>query len=418
MNEAGGALASAVRPTGAYLPRPDLAATVLAPAYEEPRTPPDGESTAANPLAFLNELRAEIDAPMQTDAGRQAMLAQTAGRLRALLDGEIFNLYGPPAFFVCRLEVDGHTQTGVIADVALDAYDRGLVKVHELTRKGQEDRLAEYLGAVRASFLPVFLIHRPADGVDHVVAEVVARTPTIDVETEDGLLLSVWVVSDPAEVSVVQSALDELDALYVADGHHRAAAASRFSAACAEANPDHCGDEPYTHMLAVLFPSDQLVIQPYDRCIADLGAVEPGELLAQLQRDFELEELVGEPPAPRAGEYLMGLAERWYRVRVPERFRDRAGVAGLDVSILHEHVVGPILGIEDLRTDPRIEFVPGTRETDELEQLCRGPRAASFALHPMSVSELMGVSDRSELLPPKSTYFVPKLRSGLIVRLI
>jgi uncharacterized protein (DUF1015 family) len=171
-------------------------------------------------------------------------------------------------------------------------------------------------------------------------------------------------------------------------------------------------------MVAVLFSSDQLVIRPYDRCVVDIGDRTPEDVLRQLRRSFAVEELQDATRAPDAGEYLMRLAQRWCRVTAPDRLRDQAGVAGLDVSILHDHILGPILGIEDLRTDPRIEFVPGTRGADELARLCRGPRAVSFALHPMSVSELMEVSDRGELLPPKSTYFVPKLRSGLIVRLL
>ncbi len=418
MTGKGGALAASVRATAAYLPRPGLAATVLAPPYDDPAAPSAGGDDAGNPLGFLNELRSEIDAPQHTDARRQEMLAETVTQLHALLDSEVFDLYGPPAFFVCRLALDGHVQTGIVADVALDAYDRGLVKVHELTRRGQEDRLMEYMSAVRASFLPVFLIHRPAVSVDAVIADIVDRSPTIDVETEDGLLLTVWAVSDPAEVAVVQAALGELDALYVADGHHRTAAASRFAAACVDANPDHRGDEPYSHMLAVLFSSDQLVIQPYDRCVTSIGERSPEELLHQLRMTFAVEELQVVPRAPEAGEYLMRLANHWYRVTAPHDLRDQPGVAGLDVSILHDQVIGPVLGIEDLRTDPRIEFVPGTRGADELARLCRGPLAVSFALHPMSLPELMEVADRGELLPPKSTYFVPKLRSGLIVRLL
>ena len=320
-----GALASSIRPTGAYLPRSELAAKVLAPPYENQAGATGIHRDVENPLAFLNALRAEIDLPLQTDEGRKAMLVETVKQLHDLLAGETFEFYAPPAFFVCRLEVDGHAQTGVIADVALDAYDRGLVKVHELTRRGQEDRLFEYMGAVRASFLPIFLIHRPLETVTAVIGRVVAQPPTIDVESDDGLKLTGWAIP-----------VDELDRV---------------------------------------------------------------------------------DDAPEAGSYLMRLAERWYRVAIPDAFRAQAGVAGLDVSVLHDQLLAPLLGIDDARTDPRIEFVPGTRGMDELDRLCRGPLAVSFALHPMSVADLMDVSDRNELLPPKSTYFVPKLRSGLIVRL-
>ena len=417
MSGSTGALASSIRPTGAYLPRPELAATVLAPPYENEAGVSGIQRDAETPLAFLNALRAEIDLPLQTDEGRRAMLAETVKQLRDLLAGETFEFYAPPSFFVCRLEFDGHAQTGVIADVALDAYDRGLVKVHEVTRRGQEDRLFEYMGAVRASFLPIFLIHRPLDAVTAVIGRVVAQPPTIDVESDDGLKLTVWAITATAEVADVRAALEELDELYVADGHHRAAAASRFAASCASANSGHTGDEAYAHMVSVLFSSDQLTIQPYDRCVAYLGGRSPEDVLAAVRRTFTVDELDRVGDAPEAGSYLMRLAERWYRVAIPDALRAGAGVAGLDVSVLHDHLLAPLLGIDDARTDPRIEFVPGTRGMDELDGLCGGPLAVSFALHPMSVADLMDVSDRNELLPPKSTYFVPKLRSGLIVRL-
>ncbi len=417
MSGAIGALASSIRPTGAYLPRPELAAKVLAPPYENQTGAPAIQRDAENPLAFLNALRADIDLPLQTDEGRQVMLAEAVKQLHELLAGEIFEFYAPPSFFVCRLEFDGHAQTGVVADVALDAYDRGLVKVHELTRRGQEDRLFEYMGAVRASFLPIFLIHRPLDAVTALIGRVVARPPTIDVESDDGLTLTVWAITATTEVAEVRAALDELDELYVADGHHRAAAASRFAASCASANSDHTGEEAYAHMVSVLFASDQLAIQPYDRCVADLGGHSPEHVLAAVRKTFRVDGLDRVGDAPEAGSYLMRLAERWYRVSIPDAFRAQAGVAGLDVSVLHDQLLAPLLGIDDARTDPRIEFVPGTRGMDELDRLCRGPLAVSFALHPMSVADLMDVSDRNELLPPKSTFFVPKLRSGLIVRL-
>ena len=412
-----GALATSIRPTGAYLPRPERAAKVLARPCENQAGATGIHDDAENPLTFLNTLRAEIDLPLQTDEGRQAMLAATVTQLRDVLASEIFEFYASPSFFVCRLEFDGHAQTGVIADVALDAYDRGLVKVHELTRRAQEDRLFEYMSAVRASFLPIFLIHRPQDAVTAVIGQTVAQPPTIDVESDDGLRLTVWAITATAEVDAVRAALDELDELYVADGHHRAAAASRFAASSANANSDHTGDEAYAHMVSVLFSSDQLAIQPYDRCVTDLGGRSPEHVLAEVRKIFSVDELGRVDDAPDAGSYLMRLAERWYRVAIPDAFRAPSGVASLDVSVLHDHLLAPVLGIEDPRTDPKIEFVPGTRGMDELDKLCRGPLAASFALHPMSVADLMDVSDRNELLPPKSTYFVPKLRSGLIVRL-
>ncbi|MGI9659337.1 MAG: DUF1015 family protein, partial [Gaiellaceae bacterium] len=277
--------------------------------------------------------------------------------------------------------------------------------------------LVDYMNVVRASFLPVFLIHRPSTGVEQAIAAGASGAPTIDIETDDGLRMTVWAVRDAAAISQIESAVGQLDSLYVADGHHRAAAAARFSSACAEANPGHSGGEPYAHIASVLFSSDQLAIHPYDRCVA-LGALDAGDVLAKIHSAFSVEQLVGPPVAPEPGQFLMRLAEEWYRVSVPDRLRDQPGVGGLDVSVLHEHLLDPVFGIEDPRTDARLEFVPGAQGPDELARLCRGKSAVSFALHPSSLDELMDVSDRGEIMPPKSTFFAPKLRSGLIVRLL
>ena len=417
MNTLPGALASVIRPVSAYLPSPAFAAKVVAPPYDD-LTPEQARRTIAdNPLSFLNLLRSEIDAPEQSQADRLAMLHATAAWLRELLAGDIFDFYPGPVFFVCRLESDGHAQTGVIADVALDAYNRGLVKVHESTRRGQEDRLVEYMNVVCASFLPVFLIHRPASAVDEVIAVAVGRQPVLDVEAEDGLHLSVWVVDDGAEVARLREALERLDALYVADGHHRLAAAVRSAAARAAENPGHTRDEPYTSVTSVLFASDQLVIHPYNRCVKDLGGRSARALLEAISSRFEVRDLPG-ATAPMAGEISTYIDSLWHLIALPARTEEAGNVSRLDVTVLHDDVLRPLFHIEDPRSDPRIEFVPGTLGLAELERLCNDNFAAGFALHPMAVDDLIEVADRGERMPPKSTWFAPKLRSGLVVRLL
>ena len=409
---------SLIRPLGAYLPRPELAAKVIAPPYDNLTVEEPRELVADNPLSFLNVVRSEIDVPEHTEAERLAMLTDTAVRLRELLDGEIFDFYPPPVFFVCRLELGSHAQTGIVADVSLDAYDRGLVKVHESTRRGQEDRLLEYMNIVRASFLPVFLIHRLSAAVDTVIAAAVGEAPAIDVHADDGLHLSVWVVDDPADVAQIERALAELEELYVADGHHRVAASYRSAVSRAKSNPDHADDAPYTHLVSVLFSADQLVIHPYNRCVRDLGGRSAEQLLRAIASSFAVQEIPGAAAPTSPGEFSMHVAGRWYQITAPAGLREAGGAAGLDVTILHDHLLRPLLGIDDPRTDLRIEFVPGTLGLAELERLCRDGFAVSFALHPMGADELMEVADRGEQLPPKSTWFAPKLRSGLVVRLL
>lgn len=415
MTSTAGALASSVRPLGVYVPRADLAAAVVAPEYADPALEESSESVVGGPLGFLNSVRLEIDSPRRDAAGRQELLARTARRLRELLNGDTYEFRAPPVFLICRLESGGHTQTGLIADVALDAYRRGLVKVHESTRKDQEDLLVDYMNVVRASFLPVFLIHRPSASVEHVITAGATGEPVVDIEAEDGLRMTLWEVREPELVDEVAAALGDLDSLYVADGHHRAAAASRFARACEDANPDHTGTEPYAHIASVLFSSDQLAIQPYDRCVR-LDGRSPDDVLARIREGFDVRPHDGADVA--RGELLMRLDDRWLRIGIPERLREQPGVAGLDVSVLHEQLLGPVLDVWDPRTDPRLEFVPGRDGRTGIDRLCRGRDVVSFALHPVSVDELIDVSDLGEIMPPKSTYFAPKLRSGVVVRLL
>ena len=266
---------------------------------------------------------------------------------------------------------------------------------------------------MRASFLPVFLIHRASQDVDRAVRSLTAREPTIDMHADAHVRITLWAVTQPDDVAEVEAALDGLDALYVADGHHRAAAASRYAAAQAGAGGSG-------HLASVLFPSDQLVVHAYNRCVTDLGGRAPDEVLAAIEAAMRVEPVAtGDDPRPRrAGEMAMLLDGRWHRIAVPDEVTSARGIAGLDVTALHGTILEPLFGIGDPRSDPRIEFVPGTLGIEELERMCDAGYAAAFALHPMAVDDLMDVADRGELMPPKSTWFAPKLRSGLVVRLL
>ncbi len=411
---------SLARPFDGYLPRPDLAARVVAPPYDSATVGQHHAEQPANPLSFLNVVRSEVDHPGLDGAARRDLLRQTAKRLLDLLASGAYVHYAAPAYFVCRLEQAGHAQVGVVADVPLRAYQRGVVKVHELTRRGQEDRLVEYMESVRANFLPVFLVHPPASAVDRAVAGVMSRAPAMDFAADDGLRITMWVVQDPAEVGAVAEALTQLEVLYVADGHHRAAAAARYATERHAADPGSTGEEPWAHLLSVLFPADQLEIHAYHRCLADLNGLTAGEFLEVLGGKFDVEALAGAAAAdarPRErGEVTMRLDGGWYRIGLGEPAG--AGVASLDVTLLHDRILAPLLGVADARTDPRLEFVPGTLGLGELERLCGADYAVGFALHPMAVDELFAVADRGEAMPPKSTWFAPKLPSGLVIRLL
>ncbi len=398
-------------PFDSYLPRADLAGQIVAPPYDSLGIEETRRVVADNPLSFLNLVRAEVDHPARTSEERRVLLGETAARLRTLIAEGVYRHHPGPGFLACRLSQHGHAQTGIIADVPLRAYDDGRVKVHESTRRGQEDRLVEYMQVVRANFLPLFLVHRPVAAVDEAVAAATAGEPAIDLDVGDGLRITVWVVDSPPAVGLMAGSLGQVEALYVADGHHRAAAASRFAAAQRAAYPDAGDGEPWQRVLAVLFSSDQLHIHAYHRCVADLGGSSPEALVAAVGA---VEAGGGLPVGP--GEVRMRVGGRWYRLGLPAAAGP--GVAGLDVELLQKHVLGPLLGVEDPRVDPRLEFVPGTLGVEELERMCDQGYAAAFALHPIDVDELLAVADRGEVMPPKSTWFAPKLRSGLVVRLL
>ncbi len=403
-----------VFPFDGYLPRQDSVADLVAPPYDSVPVEDSHRPVAGNPLSFLNVVRSEVDHPEQTAAERKALLDATHDRLMGILRSGAYRYHPAPLYLVCRLEQGGHRQTGVVADVSLAAYDRGDVRVHESTVRGQEDRLVEYMSAVPASFLPVFLIHRAAPAVDAAVDMLVRRPPDVDVATDDGLRMSLWAITQEAAVAELEDALGAVDRLYVADGHHRLAAASRYAAATG--GP---ADAAHRRIVSVLFPADQLVIHNYNRCVTDLGGLTAEELVAAAAGRFDVERIAAAPePTSGSGELAMLVDGAWYRLGPGPATRPAVGVDALDVSILQHRLLGPILGIDDPRDDPRLEFVPGTLGLGELERLCADGYAAGFAVPPPSVDELFAVSDRGELMPPKSTWFAPKLRSGMVVRLL
>ena len=405
---------------GCYLPHPPEAGTVVAPAYDSLTAEQRDHLSEQNPLSFLNLVRSEIDYPGQTDEERHAMLVEASDRLHSLLGG-LFDNHQGPLFLVVRLMERGHTQTGLVAALSLPHYDAGHVIPHEETRRGQEDRLVEYMEAVQATFLPVFLTCKRSDAVTEMLDEVTAKVPLIDFQSADGLRQVIWVITDPDRVARAQAAADSIDSLYVADGHHRLAAASRYAAKRRAADPDSDGSEPYNSQLAVVFGDDQLAIHSYNRVASGVGDRSQSEFVRDVgAAGFAVERMpawcAADATPARSGELSMFVGTEWYRLvaaDIPEE-----PVGALDVMLLHDRIIGPLLGITDSRTDPRIEFVAGTLGLEEIERLTEDDYEVGFALHPTGIAELMAVSDLGEMMPPKSTWFAPKLRSGLIVSLL
>jgi uncharacterized protein (DUF1015 family) len=410
-----------LRPFRALRPRVDLAPRVAAPPYDVVDVAEARALAEGNPDSFLHVSRPEIGFPDGTPSDSPAVHAAGRATLDNLVARGVLGLDPTASYSVYRQRRGEHTQTGVVACAGVADYTGGLIKTHEHTRPDKEDDRVHHLEALSAHDEPVFLLAAPGEPAWKPVADLIARVterpPLLDLVADDGIGHVLWRVDEEAEVAELETALAALPEIYVADGHHRSAAAARVSA-------EHGGAGDSDAFLAVVFPGEELAILPYNRVIADLGGRAPAQWLADLGTVFEITVTgpAGSPGIQPAGrrEFAMYCAATWYHLRLRERSvpgqRLADTVAGLDVSLLQDLVLAPGLGIADPRTDTRIGFVGGVRGTGELERLVdSGAWAAAFALHPTSVEELVAVAATGRDMPPKSTWFEPKLRSGLVV---
>jgi uncharacterized protein (DUF1015 family) len=378
-----------------------------------------------NPLSFLRVSRAEIELPPGTDPYAEDVYQRAAQNFAALRQSTLV-VEDAPSLYLYRLRMGGHEQTGVAACYSLDEYDRGVIRKHERTRRDKEDDRTRHMLAVGAQTGPVFLTYRARAEIDRFVAEATEAEPIIDFEAPDAVRHTLWRIDSPACDALVEAA-GRIPALYIADGHHRAASAARARTEMRErgapgASPG--GGADFSAFLAVAFPHDQVRILPYNRVVRDLGGLPPDAFLEEVRRRFELEP--GPAVPARRREFAMYTQGAWYTLRRPGRAvggrasRDAAdATAALDVSVLQDELLAPVLKIADVRTDSRIEFIGGARGTGALERLVdSGRAAAAFSLYPVDVDDLMAVSDAGAIMPPKSTWFEPKLRDGLLIHLI
>jgi uncharacterized protein (DUF1015 family) len=392
------------------------AADVIAPPYDvvseaEARALADGR-----PYSFLHVSRPEIDLPPGTDPYAPAVYAKAAANLSGMVGAGVLVRDPGPCLYVYRLTMGSHVQTGLVGTASVAAYDTDRIKKHELTRPVKEDDRVRQIEALNAQTGPVFLVYRSAVAIDGELARISGATPEVDVTAHDGVRHELWTIRDSATVAQLTAAFDQLDALYVADGHHRSAAAARVCAARRAANPAHTGEESYNYFLAVIFPHDQMRILDYNRLVRDLNGRQSAEFLAAVGQVFAVEPAPGAVRPARDGEFGMYLDRQWYRLVVdPARVPTSDPVGRLDVSVLQDNLLGPVLGIGDPRRDERIDFVGGIRGLGELQRRVDGGEwRVAFALHPTGMEALMAVADAGEVMPPKSTWFEPKLADGLV----
>ena len=406
-----------IEPFRAWRPALGHAEEVASPPYDVLSSEEARRLAAANPRSFLHVVKPEIDLPPETDAYSDAVYAKGAENLNRLKEDGILIREAAPAFYLYRQRMGGHVQTGVVAGASVDEYENDLIKKHEHTRRVKEDDRTRHIEATNANTGPVFLAYRAVREIDDLVDRLTQTAPTYDFEAADGIRHSLWVVTDEGKKTALAEAFRLVPSMYVADGHHRSASAVRVREARRRENPGHTGAEPYNYFLAVIFPHDQLMIMDYNRVVRDLNGLDVQAFLERVAGKFQVDEAsTGRPSAP--GEFGMYLDGRWFRlVARPGSFPSEDPVRSLDVAILQENLLAPVLGIGDPRSDERIDFVGGIRGLEELERRVRsGDWRVAFALYPTSIEQLFTVADAGEVMPPKSTWFEPKLRSGLIVR--
>ncbi len=406
---------SLIQPFAALRPAPGRCVDVLAPPYDVMNAAEARLMVEGRPWSFLHISRPEVDLPEGTDPYAPAVYAKARENLDRMLAAGLLVRDPTPRYYLYRLTMGDHRQTGLVATASVAAYDEGRIKKHEFTRPTKEDDRVRQIESVNAQTGPVFLVHRATSTLGELLGAVGPGPAEMDVTAPDGVRHELWAVADPPLIQRLTDAVEALEGLYIADGHHRAAAASRVAASRRSANPTHRGLEPYNRFLAVIFPHDRMRILGYNRVIKDLQGHDPDSLLKRLTVSFE----IAASPAPvtpgRPAEFGMYLDGQWYRLRLdPERIPHEDPVGRLDVSLLQDNLIGPILGVHDPRRDERIDFVGGIRGLSGLvARVDSGEMAVAFSLHPTRMVDLMAVADAGEVMPPKSTWFEPKLADGL-----
>jgi len=401
-----------IRPFTGLRPVDARAAEVVAPPYDVLSSDEARTRAAGRPWSFLHISRAEIDLPEGTDPYSDQVYAQAAANLQHMLQERILKRDPEPCYYIYRLVMGDHSQTGLVAVASVADYDSNRIRRHEFTRPDKEDDRVRQIEALHAQTGPVLLAYRSQAHVDVLLAEATRAEPEVDLVADDGIAHSLWVVRDSDRISKITAAFDAMDALYIADGHHRSAAASRVAAS-------RRGDTRSGYFLCVIFPHAQMQILDYNRVVRDLAGMSPETLLARVAERFRVlpESTAVHPDRP--GTFGMYLAGQWYRLvmqagRIPDD-----PVGRLDVSLLADNLLAPLLGIEDPRRDRRIDFVGGIRGLAELEKrVDSGEMSVAFSLHPTRMEDLMAVADAGEVMPPKSTWFEPKLADGLVSHVI
>jgi uncharacterized protein (DUF1015 family) len=414
-----------IKPLRGVRPSRELAARVAAHPYDVLNREEAFELAKDNPYSFLHINKPEVDVAVSLDVHDQAVYDKGRENLYRFIDEGTLRYDGEEKLYVYKQVMGSHEQVGLVAVASVAAYEANLIKKHEFTRPDKEDDRVNHMATLGAQVGPVFLTYKAQPAIDALIAKVTATSPEYDFVAPEGTRHVFWVIEDLTLAANIEAAFDKVECLYVADGHHRSAAAARVQNLYQKRNPAHTGEESYNFFLSVLFPDNQMQILDYNRIVKDLNGVDDKGFLAALAKNFDVTpmESVSKAKPAAAQEFALYLSKQWYKLKANANLLAKVDmknpVQSLDVSILQEHVFSPLLGITDQRTDKRVDFVGGIRGLQELEKrVDSGEWKAAIALYPTSIQSLMAVADAGEVMPPKSTWFEPKLKSGLVVHML
>ena len=405
-----------IRPFNAIRPAGGLEDKIAALPYDVYNRAEAKEAVKGNDISFLRIDRAETSFPDDVDTYDDRVYAKANELFRGMLDKEEFVKDDKPCYYIYELTMDGRAQTGIAACASIDDYINSVIKKHENTRADKEVDRIRHVDALSAQTGPIFLAYRASEAINAIVERVKSTPAVNDFTSDDGIRHRVWIIDDTSDIAGIEKAFAGMDSIYIADGHHRCASAVKVGLKRREEHKDYTGDEEFNYFLSVLFPDEQLMIMDYNRVLKDLNGHSIDEVLGILREMGELTERGTEPYKPaHKGEVSVFAEGKWYSLDFDKRYLSDDPVEGLDVSILQNNVLKPVFGIDDPKTDKRIDFVGGIRGLKELERRCGADCKLAFAMYPTSIQELFDVADAGLLMPPKSTWFEPKLRSGLFI---
>lgn len=408
-----------IKPFQCVRPAADKADKIAALPYDVYNRQEAVEVVKKNPQSFLAIDRAETQFPDEVDTYAPEVYDKAAVMLQDWIKNGAFIRDEEECYYIYTLEMNGRAQNGIVACASIDEYANGVIKKHENTRADKEQDRINHVDTCSAQTGPIFLAYRNNNSMKQTMDAVWAEQKgkaIYDFVAEDGIRHTVYRISNPEHVAAIRKNFEEMNAIYIADGHHRAASAVKVGLKRREAHPDYDGTEEFNYFLSVLFPDEELMIMDYNRVVKDLNGLSVQDFLGKMESIFDVEKLEKTDVKPtQKGEFSMFLDGSWYRCRMHREDIPDDPVEGLDVSVLQNLLLAPVLGIGDPKTDKRIDFVGGIRGMEELERRCSTDCAVAFAMYPTSISELFAVADAGLLMPPKSTWFEPKLRSGLFI---